>query len=162
MTTWAIPLFVATIAAIATLAAAYIAYAKDRKDERANILQDLEIIEKLDDGDHAKALLRTYVYQRSALLPLEKNMRFLVSREVLDITAIVGILGAIIAAGVTGDSVWKYVGAFVAIEIVAIVHWVQFHKARTRLIRTFATENNLPIADLSPSLLQQAKDWWRS
>jgi hypothetical protein len=62
---WAIPLYVALIAAAASVLAAIVASRKDRKDERAAVLQDIEIVDKLKDSPEIDTgMLEEYIQAR--------------------------------------------------------------------------------------------------
>lgn len=144
---WVIPLAVALIGAMATLVAAYLTYVKDRKNERAMILQDLEIADKLPDDSRTRELLMTYVENRALFLPLENNLRWLARRELGQFMFIAGISMAVpLVSQATGVSFGRlYLAVLFGFAWVSWP-WIFYSRSRDALIRQYLAEH-----DLSPS-----------
>jgi hypothetical protein len=168
MAGWAQSFGGATIAATASVCAALLSYLRGRANERSNIVQDLDIAEKLSDDSRAKEVLEAYIQYRAERLPLEKVFRY----------TLWPILGLI--AVVTGQTVIATIGDFfratdtidnvIWVVIVVVVFggfrlWTHYDKkSRTRLAselglapETFeqSTPNSTALASRSRSPCRQ-------
>ncbi|WP_202349344.1 hypothetical protein [Mycobacterium paraintracellulare] len=155
MTQWAIPLSVALVAAAASIAAAYITYAKDRRDARAQILQDLEIAEKLPESV-AKDLLTTYAQQRATLLPLEHDTRSIARRELIDLLGLTAVFAIVNLAEHQHVSIWRYFLAFFSAQLLVTLRWRGYRRKVDNLVRQYLVEKDLYRADDGPDLITRS------
>ncbi|OBH75928.1 hypothetical protein A5681_09830 [Mycobacterium scrofulaceum] len=144
MSQWVVPLGVALIGAVATLVAAYVAYVKDRKNERAMILQDLDIADKLPDDSEARDLLRAYAENRALLLPLENYFRWLARRELGEGFVILAIsMAAPVVTQATHISLQRfYISLFCFLGVIALP-WIFYRRRRADLIQQYLNEQDL-------------------
>ncbi|WP_079616233.1 hypothetical protein [Mycobacteroides abscessus] len=73
MRDWLVPLAVALIAASATVLAAYVTGLKERRNERARLLQDFEILDKLSEGVARRVLSRS-IAERTVRMTVESRL----------------------------------------------------------------------------------------
>ena len=159
MKPWMVSVSAACITAMATLVAAYVAFAKDRKDQRALIIRDLEIAEKLPDGSKTKELLTTYAETRAALLPLENYVRWLLRRGVLGFAFVMvnGIVAPWIVNpnGPNGGTNWVLyfvlLVGLLAVILIPLSYWAFIIDGpRNKLIDQYLSENHLPKISCPP------------
>ncbi|OBA75208.1 hypothetical protein A5641_24515 [Mycobacterium sp. 1554424.7] len=154
MSQWVIPLGVALIGALATLVAAYLTYVKDRKNERAMILQDLEIADKLPDESRARQVLTTHAENRAQLLPLENYLRWLMRRELGQFIFIVGISIAVpLVSQATGVPFSRLYLAVLYALGTAFIPWFFYNRRRHALIKQYLAEQ-----DLNPNAVANMND----
>ncbi len=151
MSDWAIPVGGAAIGAMATIVAAYLSYAKERKNERASILQDRDIVQKLPDESRAKEALQSYIENRAVLLPLERRFRAM-SFGLLGAAAVV-LVGTIASklSEVTGLPIESYWWWAIAVLFLpgSVYVWMYRHE-REKLIKRFVSELSLPSDVVEP------------
>jgi len=141
---WVVPLSVAIIAAAATLLTAYIGYVKDRRDQRAQILHDLNIAEKLPDGSRAKEILVTYAENRAVLLPVERHVRHIAFDELLDFAVFLIVMAIVFSVPATGGSYWRYMLALATAMIIIGFRWGTYRRRVNNLVLQYLKEQNLP------------------
>jgi Flp pilus assembly protein TadB len=143
----AISIGVAAIGAMATIAAAYFSSAKERQNERAQIVQDIEIVQKLPDVAPAKEILQSYIENRAALLPLEKEFR---SRALNGLFAFVATLVGIVVLYLTQftELPIKYYWSGV-LALIVLFMWIH-NNDRKKLIERFVSERGLPSGAVEP------------
>lgn len=156
MTQWAIPLSVALVAAAASIAAAYITYAKDRRDARAQILQDLEIAEKLPPDSAAKDLLTTYAHQRATLLPLEHDTRSVARGELIDLFGLIAIFAIVTLSEHQHVSLWRYFLTFFGAQLIVTLRWRGYRRKVGNLVRQYLVEKDLYREEDGPDLITRS------
>jgi hypothetical protein len=115
---WGVSLIVAVVSAAGLIIAAFITASKDRRDERARILQDMEIAEKLEDGSRLKRLFEHNIDNRIVLLTLEKAMPTIRQERFLDIISLVGIVFVLNRAGPNTGHIWVAMLAYLCLILV--------------------------------------------
>ncbi|BDB41125.1 MULTISPECIES: hypothetical protein [Mycobacterium] len=155
---WIVPVSVAIIAAAATLIAAFIGYTKDRRDQRAQILQDLDIAEKLPEGSRAKEVLVTYADNRALLLPTESFVRYIAFDELSDFAIFAGVIALTALTAPNSGAFWRYSIAIMVVIIIVALRWRTYRRRVNNLTQQYLREQNLP-ADMFESVSALV---WRS
>jgi Flp pilus assembly protein TadB len=140
---WVVPITAAIIAAAATLIAAYIGYTKDRRDQRAQILHDLDIAEKLPEGSRAKNILISYAEKRALLLPIESHVRHIALDEMLDFALFLTVIAIGIAVPVSGGEYWRYISTLAVAFILFGLRWRTYRRRTKNLTEQYLKEQNL-------------------
>ena len=147
----AISVSVAAIGAVATIAAAYLSYAKERQNERARILHDLDIVQRLPDESRAREVLQAYIEHRAVLLPLEKQFRgyavgMLVGGASLIISGLAPKLTEITHIPI--ESYWLWGTSVLVLPVT--IYAAYYRHFRKRLIKRFVSELGLPSDAAEP------------
>nr|WP_090276827.1 hypothetical protein [Mycolicibacterium komanii] len=159
---WVVPLSVAIVAAAATLIAAYIGYLKERRDQRAQILHDLNIAEKLPEGSRAKEILIHYAGNRALLLPLESRIRHIAFNELLDFVLFLAILAIVFSFPTTDGGYWRPFLALAAVVIILAIRWGRYHSRVTKLTQQYLQEQNLSpdiVESIAAMELRSYRPW---
>lgn len=136
---WLVPLLVAIIAALATVLTAYVSGLRERRNRRANVLKDLEIVEKLPDGV-AKRALTDSIQDRAFDVVNEARIARFNRREFYDYLLIIALVSVSPLSAVTGAPWWALeIAVIVGLGLVLLGNWGYQH-GRERLQKTLIDE----------------------
>jgi len=155
MASWAAPLYTALVVAIATVWAAFLAARNDRRDERAKILQDMQILDKLPEETAVCSELRRHIFYRITVLTCEdqlgerSQLQFYRWSLSLSVAAVIGW----VAVGHYQD--WGYLVLAVIWVAYVLFSIISDRRHRTKLINetvlTRSEERQRELLELLPT-----------
>ena len=134
---------------------------KDRRDQRTQILQDLEIAEKLPEGSRAREILTIYAGNRAVLIPIENHVRHIGWNEGVDFVLFIAVMA--IGVSTAGGDYWRYLLAFGSALAIVVLRMRTYRRRIGNLIDQYLREQDLPATtvDSIQALVLRSYSPWR-